>query len=312
MIKREDRNLGPRAYKVQHTQKLIAEINKIFPVYFSSFSKPGNHVQSLLENSNFRVVPSKSDNTSKTLNHTFQKSIDYLLDNQPNYQIFFDLERLDEDRDDPNAFKTNLSKRVSIISRCLNSKAKEMERYQVEFHRKPGREMLDVTIAIMTFGKDYHDSFSNSGHEAAITIDELGLGALLEEKYTSYNVIGGGIKSNFLHTLYPNMFSYRSQNALWAMWYLTSKKDFSFTDGSEFLMIDTKKNTVQQNYHYPYDLFSFYALHIYKLLKQACKTHGVPLDDSYRYIYLDSFLNHIAEKEGKEIEELKKTGDYAG
>src|SRR6476661_1370211 len=51
-------------------------------------------------------------------------------------------------------------------------------------------------------------------------------------------VIGGGIKSHFLYSRYPYAFPNRSQNALWALYFLTDKKEFGFDDGSEFLMID--------------------------------------------------------------------------
>ncbi|MEL1243991.1 hypothetical protein AAEO56_06935 [Flavobacterium sp. DGU11] len=313
MIKKQDRNLGQRAYEPVHMNTVVSEIKKSFPLHFSQFKKGNEIHNALMDNPNFKViVKSKPSSAKDVLSKAFQKSIDELTKNQPVYSKFFDMESLDEDQDDPNAFKKGLSKQISIINRCLNSKAKEMERYKSEFFSKSGREMLDVTTAIIAFGNEYARTFDERRHEAAITVGDLGLSALLEEQYVSYNVIGGGIKSNFLHTLFPNAFAYRSQNALWALWYLTGKNDFGFIDGSEFLMLDPSKGTTQQNYHYPYDLFCFYALQLYMLLKNACKYEGVLLQDKYRYIYLDTFLNSIADIEHLEINDLKKSGDYAG
>lgn len=312
MIKREDRNLGERAYDQEHFEAVLKEISLNFSEFFLTFAKGTDPVSPLIGHGNFKVVVKSKPATVKTrLAKVFNDAIERRVKEQPLYVKMFDLESLEEDEDDPNAFKKALSKQIPIINRCLNSTAREMQRYKGEFHQKSGREMLNVTTAIMKFGKRYSDNFNEQTHENAVTVSELGLSELLQEQYVSYNVIGGGIKSNFLHSLYPNAFAYRSQNALWALWYLTGKKNFGFSDGSEFLMIDVEKGTTQQNYHYPYDLFSFYALKIYLLLKDACNAEGIIFENRYRYIYLDTFLDHIADIWQREISDLKKTGDYA-
>ena len=83
-----------------------------------------------------------------------------------------------------------------------------------------------------------------------------------DETYTAYGVIGGGIRSHFLYSLYPHAFPNRSQNAVWSLYFLSGKQDFGLADASEFVMIDIKSENMktQQNYFYPYDLFAFYAL----------------------------------------------------
>jgi hypothetical protein len=144
-------------------------------------------------------------------------------------------------------------------------------------------------------------------------VTDLGLTELLDEDYIVYGVIGGGIKSHLLYSLYPNALPNRSQNAVWALYFLTGKKDFGFSDGSEFLMIDTDEDhsVTQQNYQYPYDLFAYYALKLYLMLKDACAKKGIKLNAQWRYVYLDAFLNHVVEKHQAEIEVLKGTGEYA-
>lgn len=313
MIKKEDRELGARAYEKQHIDRVVKQIENEFPSLFNSFIKHYSESNPFAGNPNFKVVTKfKEADILKKVELVFNDAIEAHKKDLPSYKKLFDLESLDEDQDDPNAFKKTLSTRIPIINRCLQSKAQEMQRYQVEFYKKSGREILNVTSSIISFGNKYTATFDDNNHEQIVSVDALDLSELLEERYVAYNVIGGGIKSNFLHTLFPHAFAYRSQNALWSLWYLTSKKDFGFPDGSEFLMLDTLKGTTQQNYHYPYDLFCYYALKIYLLLKESCKQKGISFQNKYRYIYLDAFLNHIAEIEKEEISFLKKSGNYAG
>lgn len=312
MIK-PDRELGERAYDEFHVEIVLSEIKKNFPKYFKLFSE-GEQEQAdeTFENSNFVVKTSskKKKSAKAIIDASFLQAIEEFEEELPIYQDFLDVDGIDEYEDDPNTFKKDLSKKVPIINRCLNSSAREMKRYKSEYFKKSGRELLDVTYNIILFGSEYMETFDEKKHELSKTVEDLGLSELLEEEYIAYQVIGGGIKSHFLYSLYPNAFSNRSQSALWALWYLTNKNDFGFKDGSEFLMIDVDKGSTQQNYHYPYDLFCFYALNVYLLLKEACNREGIILQNKYRYIYLDNFLNYISNIEDDEISDLKKTGEY--
>ncbi len=69
-------------------------------------------------------------------------------------------------------------------------------------------------------------------------------------------------------------------------------------------MIDIEKNSTQQNYFYPYELFSFYALQIFLLIKNEAARLGVKLDQKYRFVYVDAFLTFIAEKNKNTIDYL--------
>jgi len=286
--------LGEQAYSQEHIEKVMTEVRKNFPKYFKSFSI----------NSKIPVQP------ATLLKHVFDKDIEAFKNEQTKYRAFFDLEALDEYEDNPNGFKSDFQKKVPIILNCMHTDAKEMQKYQYNFREKSGRELLDVTRNIINFGENFIKTFDDKRHEQTKSVNELGLKELGEEKYISHLVIGGGIKSNFLYSLYPNAFSNRSQSGIWSLWYLVDKNTFGFKDDSEFLMIHLAEGKTHQNYHYPYDLFSYYALQIYLLLKEACTSEGVILQDSYRYIYLESFFNHIAEVNSKEISDLKKDGEY--
>ncbi len=118
---------------------------------------------------------------------------------------------------------------------------------------------------------------------------------------TAYGVIGGGIKSLMLYKIYPSAFPSRSRNALWSMWYLSKKKVFDCKSDSEFLMIDLNKSITQQNYFYPYELFSYYAYEIYKLLNAEAEKMNVGITPGYRYVIVDSFFDYVAGEHQSEI-----------
>jgi hypothetical protein len=155
-------------------------------------------------------------------------------------------------------------------------------------------------------------SFDPVEHERAKAVDDLGLSGLRGDDYTAYGVIGGGIRSHFLHGLYPHVFPSRSQNAIWALYFLSGKKDFGLSEASEFLMIDVKSEDMktQQNYFYPYDLFAYYALNVWRFLKTACAARRLTLDATYRYVYVDAFFDHVAETHQSAIDLLKGTDLY--
>lgn len=282
-------DLGERAYEPKHIQAVLTEIGKSFPNYFQSF------------------CPSAS-----AANKAFAKAIEEWEQDAQSYEEFLDLDSLEEYDDDPNSFKNALKRECPIIRRCLNSSANEMKRYKISFNRSTGKELLSTTTNIVRFGIEHIASFDHKNHEKVVDVDSLRLTELLDEEYIAYGVIGGGIKSHFLYSRFPYAFPNRSQYALWALFFLTGKKDFGFEDGSEFLMIDADEEhpATQQNYHYPYDLFAYYSLCIYRILKEALAKKGVVLQDEWRYVYLDTFFNHVAEKHLDDINVLKGTGEY--
>ena len=270
-MQKPDMDLGQRAYEPKHIEAVLTEIGKHFPKYFQSF------------------CPSAA-----AADKAFAEAIEEWKQDAPSYEEFLALDSLKEYEDDPSAFKGALRRECPIIRRCLNSSANEMKKYQKSFNLSTGKQLLATTTNIVQFGINRIASFHNETHQKASDVASLGLSKLLEEQYIAYGVIGGGIKSHFLYSCYPHAFPNRSQNALWALYFLTDKREFGFKDGSEFLMIETDKEhpTTQQNYHYPYDLFAYYALCIYRMLEEALAKKGVVLQDEWRYVYLDTFFSH--------------------
>ena len=109
-----------------------------------------------------------------------------------------------------------------------------------------------------------------------------------------------------LYKVHPSVFSNRSRNALWALWFLTDKEKFGCVKDSEFLMIDIDKVITQQNYFYPYELFSYYAFKISILLEEKAKGIGTYIDPNYRYVIVDAFLSFVSNHHSEEIDLLKR------
>ncbi len=287
-----DMDLGARGYEREHIDTVLTAIRKHFPAYFATFAP-----------------------SAEKAFEAFQTAVAEWRKELPDYEAFLDADSLEEYEDDPGSFKSCIRSRCPIIRRSLNSPASEMKKYKVAFSRAEGADLLRVTKNLAAFGREHMESFDDTTHEATADVAGLSLGDLLEEDYVVYGVIGGGIRSHFLYSLSPNAFPNRSRSAVWALYYLSGKRDFGFDDGSEFLMIDLDENnpSTQQNYHYPYDLFAYYALEVYKILKAACAVQGLHLEDAYRYVYLDTFLIHVADQHADEIKLLKgMPEDYYG
>lgn len=304
-------------FQEDHIDRVLAEIRATFPDYFSSYieSEAGqiasfDSIAELAQVLGATATPiKKKTDGKKALDHIMAGAKARFDKDRPKYFEIFDLEAMEEYADDPASFKsTTLRNQCPIIQRTLqNVKAKELDRYRTEFNLADPKKLLDVTTNLLKFGKDYAEHrYDAKSFEQFSTVAELGFEVLDTEDYVVYGVIGGGIKSHFLYKLYPHLFPYRSQDAVWAFWYLTDKKPLGCKQDSEFLMINQKELTTQQNYFYPYHLFAFYALQIFKLLNKAYSRLGVELPAAYRFVLVDSFLQYVANCHRDEIDTLKR------
>lgn len=277
---RDNPKLNEQAHQPEHIAEVLADMRSNLPRYFDTLGSG-----------------------QKALGERLATAVTAFESEQSRYQELFDLEALDDYAYDPNAFKNAMKTKCPIVHRCLMSPAKVMDNYRTAFYGTDGARMLEVTTNIVEFAHGLMRSFDDKRHELAQSPADLGVDELDGEPFTAYGVIGGGIRSHFLHHLYPYALPNRSQNAIWAYYFLTERKDYGFDDGSEFLMIEPMG--AQQNYFYPYQLFSYYALQLYLALRDACEGAGVELERAYRYVYLDAFLNHIADTHREDINYLK-------
>lgn len=305
------------SYQNEHIKKVLNEIDKNFHKYFKEYveTEKGNSpneidVSALAEK--FSVsgnIKKKKVDRKANLNRIIDEEIQHFEKDRKKYIELLDIETLKEYETDTSYFKdTILRNHCPIIQHTLqNIRAKELDKYRYEFNKSDPSELLDTIINITEFANKYKDNIvSKINFDNINSIDDLLISELEEENFIVYGVIGGGIKSHFLFKLYPTIFPYRSREAVWSLWYLTSKKKYDCKQDSEFLMINLNDSTTQQNYFYPYDLFGFYAVKILNKLNAEFKLIGANFYEDYRFVILDSFLSFVAQKHNNEISVLKR------
>jgi hypothetical protein len=302
-------------YQEDHIEKVLSAIGSTFRAYFSSYletragaEKSKDDFKKLAETFGGSHIPKmKEANASKNLSEVFQTAVDAYEKDQDKYLDLMHPDTLAEYADDPPSFKTRgLKNDCPIIRKTLNNRiARQLDKYRRSFNLADPNELLAVVTNVSQFAHRYVDSFDEARHVSAESPSDFVLDELEEDKYWFTGVIGGGIRSHFLHKFDPQVFPNRSQDALWALWYLTEKSPFDCHEDSEFLMIRVNESIIAQNYFYPYDLFTFYALKIWQMLRAEYETRNVPYPATYRYVAVDSFLTYIARIHDGEIEELK-------
>ena len=304
-------------YEQEHIHKILNTIHKKFEEYFPRFLETiaGNGVSEVDFNNlqkKFKVGGGKKKVTShKRLSNNFieiiQDSIDDFEKDRDDYIQIFDMELLEELVEDADTFKSkNLKCECPIIRKTLNNrKAKELDKYRANFSRADSDWLLEVVTNLCAFADEYYEEYDPDTYEDVESYEELDMGLLDTEDYTAFGVIGGGIKTHMLYKVYPSIFSNRSRSALWALWFLSDKMSDDCTMDSEFIMIDVDKNFVQQNYFYPYELFSYYAYEIYKMLQEKAEEYDAYIDPDYRYVIVVAFLNFVGEENDDTISVLK-------
>jgi hypothetical protein len=318
----KERSVEKICYEQEHVDEVLKVIKENFNKYFNDFlaSQSGVTERNAQKTADSLGVDSQltkksNDYTQNYKNILIQALNDFEKDRKK-YEDIFDSDTLEEYQDDPSAFKSKVLRyECPIINSTLqNKRAKVLDKYRRDFNLSDANELLTVVTNLYNFAENYlanvynADNYENIKDYSSLLFSELD-----ESSCTVYGVIGGGIKSHMLYKVYPSVFPNRGRNSIWALWYLTNKKVINCKMDSEFLMIDIKESTTQQNYFYPYELFSFYAHQIYLLLKNEAKKLDVYIDPDYRYVVVDKFLNFIAESHMSEINVLTnqiKESDY--
>lgn len=316
-IREQDSSIEDMCYKQDHIDKVWKEIEQVIPTYFQQYiDTEGGHA---IQDSEAEKLAEKFGSTSKPKSNPKdnKKILDRLLKEAVNdfekerqvYQDILNLEALDEYKHDVNSFKnTVLKNQIPIIRKTLQNKmAKELDKFRVNFNKAQSGHLFNVTSNIIKLANEWRNEWYDAKEFEQIDIcDDLGYYDLDEPDYTAFGVIGGGIKSHFIFKLFPEMYPYRSREGVWALYYLSNKKGFGCTQDSQFLMINIEEGTTQQNYFYPYGLFSFYALRIFNKLKQLYAVNGISLPIEYRFVAVDAFLSFVARSHQDEIDILKQ------
>jgi len=304
-------------YEQDHIDKVWEEMKIKILTYFEKYieSDGGNAVddsdiQKLAVKFGSTVKPKKKvKDPKKTLERLLKEAISHFDNERQPYQEILDLESLEEYKHDVNSFKnTILKNQIPIIRKTLqNKQAKELDKFRAAFNSAQPGHLFEVTNNIIILANKWRSEWYNGQEfERINTCDDLDYHELDEEGYTVYGVIGGGIKSHFIYKLFPEMFPNRSREAVWALYYLSDRKRFGCKEDSQFLMINADEGTTQQNYFYPYGLFSFYLLRIFNFLKEQYAKHGIGLTTEYRFVAVDTFLTFVSRSHQDEIDVLKQ------
>lgn len=217
-------------------------------------------------------------------------------------------------------FKTELTRKCPVIKYPYNSRVKELEDWRILFAKADPKEVFEIFKNLIDFADDYSKNYDELEYEKYITADDFGFDEIEEEDYTIAGVIGMGIKSASIYHLYPHIFPKRGKLDLFGMYFLTGqdKSFFDFpTKTSEFIMINDEatgqKGTyrVDQNYWYPYGLFTSYTMKIYRMIVEMCKEISVALDPHYRYVYVNTYLEKICEHYDENLKTLTKSSDIS-
>lgn len=300
-----------------HIDKVWKEMKNVIPEYFQLMidtdcgkAIPDSEIEKLAEKFGSTSKPkSKVKDTKKILETFLKETIEHFEKERPQYQDILNLESLEEYKQDVNSFKnTVLKNQMPIIRKTLqNKQAKELDKFRVAFNSAQPGHLFEVTTNIMELANDWKKNwYDGKEFEKIDTCEDLSYHDLDEEGYTAYGVIGGGIKSHFIYKIFPEMLPNRSREAVWALYYLSSKKRFGCMQDSQFLMINAKEGTTQQNYFYPYSLFAFYALRIFNKLKELFALKGISLPIEYRFVAVDGFLSFVSKTHQAEIDLLKQ------
>jgi len=308
-------------YEQEHVDKVLEIIKTTFPQYFSDFltTEAG---EGITEQDAKKIADSlsvefnsqkKAIDKAKSYKNILNQGLSDFEKDRKKYTDIFNEEAFEEYQDDPGTFKSKtLRDECPIIkSTYYNRRAKVLDKYRFEFNVSDANELLTVVENLYDFAEDYITNiYDPDSYDSIKEYETLALCELDSEEintdYTVPGVIGGGIRSHMLYKIYPSVFPNRSAMAIWALWYLTDKKEFDCKMGSEFLMIDTKAITTQQNYFYPYRLFTFYAHQIFQLLKAEAEKLSVYIDPEFRYVMVDSFLDFVANSHKSDIDFIKK------
>lgn len=316
-LKEQDSSIEEICYEQEHIDKVWDEIKQVIPTYFQQYidTEGGNAIQDseaekLAEKFGSTSKPKgKPKDTKKILDRLLKEAIDDFEKERKVYQDILNLDALDEYRYDVNSFKnTVLKNQIPIIRKTLqNKQAKELDKFRANFNKAQPGHLFEVTSNIIKLANEWYKEWYDAKEFEQINFcDDLGYYDLDEPNYTAFGVIGGGIKSHFVFKLFPEMYPYRSREGVWALYYLSNKKNFGCTQDSQFLMINIEEGTTQQNYFYPYGLFAFYALRIFNKLKELYAKHGISLPIEYRFVAVDCFLSFVSRSHQDEINVLKQ------
>lgn len=292
----------------EHVAKVHAAIDKNFAKYFDSLMQPtvatGVDLLATLGGKYKVTKSSKPVAAPKSHAAVLVKAITDYEKMAQRYRKLFDGDVLQEYRDDqPDTFKTELSRKFPVIMSLLRAGSTELKEWKIKYNLKTSEELLCVFENLLAFSDEYMKA---RGAEATYSklreASEFDLDGFDGEGMSIPGVIGSGIKSLALYHRHARVFPALGGRSVYGLFFLTDKSSFSLrSETSEFLMIsDGLKGRdinmrMDHNYWYPYSLFAEYAMHVANSIQAACAARGIDFDVEYRHVYVDAFFGHIGD-----------------
>jgi hypothetical protein len=299
------------ALRHEHIEQVWSAIAQAFPRYFDRFVEHSLQLSTPLAgaietlSSKYKVKRSKV-NAAPALQTRFQHALNKFDKDAEAFRGFFNEEVLQEYEElDAKEFKRDLrdKKNCPIIHNCVTSKRENMRDWQIKFGVRDPRELRAVFKELVLAAQDYAEEGRPDDYDAVQTWSELGLDRFDEdETLSAEGIIGTGIKSAVLYHLRPDIFPFCGRNGRYALYFMSgSDKHFGMPSlTNEFIMVNDLKHedriqTMEHNYWYPYKVYTLYQIRLHRLLDKACSEQGVSLLPQYRFVYNQSFLDHVVE-----------------
>jgi hypothetical protein len=247
-----------------------------------------------------------------------QKIINDHCRDQEQYVEIFNPDVMEEYNFDVDGFKgVILSQKCKVIRTTLNSKAEVLNDWKIAYKLTPPQKLYDTFYNMISFAEEYNEEMTEEKINNTDTIEENGLVRLEEESCYLTGVIGTGILSNVLNTIYPRVFPGMFKLGMFALYILSEKAVIEMgTRTSEFLMIkdDIKSKTgiieAEHNYYYPYETFALYTLRLWRILDEALKKRfGITFPTEYRFVLTNDFYQHTIEENKAAIQTLLGNDD---
>lgn len=294
-----------RIQENSHIELVGNEIKKNFITYFQKIT-----------NSNLK----EGGNEKFVWNLLITKYLDDFKKESKKYRDFFSEENM-EDYDalgDAKVFKSNLRNECPIIHKTLFSKMEELQKWKEDFaHCKP-QELLDIFLNFLDFSNDYSEKNKKTDYNTFTNIEHFNEVAELsdEEDFVLRNVIGAGIRTTIIYNLHPAHFCKSVRRTLYGLSFLSQDiQEKMPSRTSEFIMIDdtisgansrnsTRSLRIEHNYWYPYNLFMYYTNLIYIMLQVKLLNIGISLDENYRFVYVNMFLELICSENAEYVKTM--------
>lgn len=295
-----------------HMARVWTAIDAALPKYWDLFVN-GEHEKTPEARLAAKFGGDVSAKESGVVTTVFDKAVQAYDKDAAKYRDFFDSAAMEEYFDDPNAFKQGLGRDVPVIANTLRQRQAELKEWQMHFRSSRPMDLLQVFANVLDFRQEWSQSHPPQAYATHDTPGDFELDPLdSDESMSLVNVVGMGIKSIVLHHLDPERLPPRGRSGLYGLFFLSGKDHFGLpSKSSEFLMINDKRPAsdgsiiMDQNYWYPYGMFSVYAIRVFRWIEQRATSAGFSVDPRMRYVYVDRFFASVCDQHVADLKTMR-------